>query len=167
VFICSQLLRSHAVLKERFEMLDKRACGEYHGEGTAGKGRQGFLVTPASGSIGKDLDRMICDGCPGKRGTPIAKGLYTSDGNQLRLWHFFNLVAARAGWCRWWLGADIMFKRLSGTQWRVLFLRVILGMVCAVFLIRLFLPKAGAGAIAAAAVLLVFFAYVLEAVRQP
>ncbi len=59
-----------------------------------------------------------------------------------------------------------MFKRLSRTQWKVLFLRVILGMVCAVFLIRLFLPKAGAGAIAAAAVLLVFFAYVLEAVRQ-
>jgi hypothetical protein len=31
---------------------------------------------------------------------------------------------------------------------------------------RLFLPTAGVGAISAAAVLLVFFAYVLEAVRK-
>jgi hypothetical protein len=37
--------------------------------------------------------------------------------------------------------------------------------LCAALLIRLFLPTAGFGAMAAA-VLLVFFAYVLEAVRK-
>jgi hypothetical protein len=55
---------------------------------------------------------------------------------------------------------------MTTTQWKVLLLRGILGSLCAGLLIRLFLPTAGFGAIAAAAVLLVFFAYVLEAVRK-
>jgi len=55
---------------------------------------------------------------------------------------------------------------MTEKQWRVLLLRVFLGSVCAVLLVRLFLPRAGLGAIAAAVVLLVVFAYVLEAVRQ-
>jgi hypothetical protein len=60
----------------------------------------------------------------------------------------------------------IMLKGMSGAQWKVLIIRVILALVCAALLVRLFIPGAGVGSIAAAAGLLVVFAYVFEAVRM-
>jgi hypothetical protein len=59
-----------------------------------------------------------------------------------------------------------MLERMYGAQWKVLIIRVILALVCAVLLVHLFIPSAGVGSIAAAAGLLVFFAYVFEAVRK-
>ena len=78
---------------------------------------------------------------------------------------FCPSAAARwsgAGW-----KAVIMLQRMFGAQRKVLIIRVILGLVCAVLLVRLFIPGAGVGTIAAAMGLLVFFAYVFEAVRKP
>ena len=59
-----------------------------------------------------------------------------------------------------------MLQGMYKAQWKVLIIRAILGLVCAVLLVRLFIPGAGIGTIAAAAGLLVFFAYVFETVRK-
>jgi hypothetical protein len=54
----------------------------------------------------------------------------------------------------------------SPAQWKVLGIRMVLGMFLAVLLTRFFLPRAGLVAILAAAVLLVAFAYLFESVRK-
>jgi hypothetical protein len=55
---------------------------------------------------------------------------------------------------------------LAPARWKVLGIRVVLGMFLAVLLTRFFVPRAGLVAVLAAAVLLVSFAYLFESVRQ-
>ncbi len=57
-------------------------------------------------------------------------------------------------------------QRPTKMRWNVLLVRAIIGLLCGILLVRLFLPKAGFAAVFAAALLLVFFAYVFEAVRR-
>jgi hypothetical protein len=77
------------------------------------------------------------------------------------------VIPAAAGFpSAWSKAAAGMSQGTTKAQWKMLFIRVILGLVCAVVLIRLFLPGAGVGAISVATLLLVFFAYVFEAVRR-
>jgi hypothetical protein len=59
-----------------------------------------------------------------------------------------------------------MLHGMNKAQWTVVIIRVILGLVFALLLVRLFIPGAGVGTIVAAAGMLVFFAYVFEAVRK-
>jgi len=59
-----------------------------------------------------------------------------------------------------------MLKRFSSAQWKILLIRSALGFCFAFLLTRFFLPRAGIGAIVAAVVLLVAFAYLFESVRN-
>jgi hypothetical protein len=57
-------------------------------------------------------------------------------------------------------------QRLSPAQWKVLGIRMVLGIFFAVLLTRFFVPRAGLGSVLAAVVLLVSFAYLFESVRK-
>lgn len=58
-----------------------------------------------------------------------------------------------------------MSENKGEARWKIFLIRVVIAVVCAVLLVRLFLPNAGAGAILSASILLVFFAYVFESLR--